>query len=212
MDLVYLVIEFDNRIIYLPFKNLECVDSFTVGFDNLLELAAAINDYLSLNIPREQIVDVYLSESIDLVYDDMQEFDKRYLTVKYNRDDFEKNDLEKKLINYLKTNINLMNLDNGLNRVIRNYKNKYNKETLDDKDIGRITLLYLGDNYKRYKECYFKLKDEGQKVKIHKHDIDYVKHKEHEEEDKMLLIKFTGMNLDELSDYVRMQEKIGRSR
>ena len=32
---IYLVLEFDNKIIYLPFKNLEYVDNYTIGFDNL---------------------------------------------------------------------------------------------------------------------------------------------------------------------------------
>ena len=36
MKEVYLVIEFESRIVYIPFKDLASVDSFTIGFDNLL--------------------------------------------------------------------------------------------------------------------------------------------------------------------------------
>ena len=207
MDTVYLVIEFENRIVYLPFRDLKSVDSFTVGFDNLLELAASINDYLSLGIPNDQILDVYLSEDIDQVNNDMQEFDKRYLSVKFSRDDFIKEDLEKKMINYLKSDINRINLNAGLKKVKDNYQKKYNKELLSDKDIGRITLLYLGDDYKRYKESYYQLKDDGHKVKIREHDINYAKYKEYEEEDKELLVSFTGMSIDELKEYVFSQNK-----
>ena len=73
MESIFLVLEFDNNLIYLPFKSLEDIDNYTVGFDNVLELLATSNDILGLNIPREEMVDAYISKDIDSVNDDMQE-------------------------------------------------------------------------------------------------------------------------------------------
>ena len=210
MKEIYLVIEFESRIIYLPFKDLESVDNFTVCFDNLLELAASINDYLSLNIPNDEILDVYLSEDIDKIYDDNQEYNKRYLAVKYRRDNYDKSDLEKTFMTYLKYGIKKINEHSGLKNVIDNYEDKHvknKKASLEDKDMEKIALLYLGNDYKRHKECFFKLKDKGYKIRINIPKIDYSNPKKLEEEDKMLLTMFTGMNIEELKTYVLSQNE-----
>ncbi len=212
---VYLVIEYENQIIYLPFKDLASVDGFTVCFDNLLELAASINDYLSLNIPNEKILDVYLSEDIDKICDDNQAYNKRYLAVKYSRDNFITKDLERTFINYLKNGISHINDHSGLKIVFDNYCKKHvndKKAYLEDRDIERIALLYLGDNYKRHKETFFKLRDKGYKIKINETRRDYTKVSEYEEDDKMLLTMFTGMTIDELHDFVISQNKVGKKK
>ena len=208
---IYLVFEFDNDLIYLPFKNLSCVDDYTMGFDNLLELSATTMDILSLNIPKEEILDVYLSEDISKINDDMQEFNKRYLSVKYSRDNYDKLDLEKNFINYLKNNIdkNIFSEFNGLKSVYDNYIKKYalNRE-ITDKDIMRIALLYLSDNYKRYKECYYILKDKNYKTKIKKHKlINLNKKDELLEEDNISLINNTDMSIEELTEFINKQNK-----
>ena len=205
MKEVYLVIQYEDRFIYLPFRDLISVDDFTETFDNLLELAASVNDYLSLGFPNQKILDVYLSESVAKITDDSQAYDKRYLEVKYSRDNFISKEVEKSFISYLKSGINRVNEQPGLKIVFDNYCKKYvngKKAYLEDKDIERIALLYLSDNYKRHKDIFFKLRDRGYKMKIHEFEHDYTKIKEKEEADKMLLSMVTGMNMDELKAFV----------
>ena len=215
MKEVYLVIEYEDRLYYLPFKDLVSVDEFTVCFDNLLELAASINDYLGLDYDNGKILDVYLSESIDKIDNDNQAYNKRYLAVKYKRDNFIRSEIEKVFIKYLKGQISNINDYSRLKMVFDNYYNKYIKDKknyLEDKDRERIALLYLGDKYQRYKEVFFKLRDKGYKMKINEIKHDYTKKEQYEEDDKMLLTMFTGMNLGELRDFVLKQNEVGKKK
>lgn len=214
MNPVYLVLEFDTRIIYLPFKDLEIVDCFTVMYDNPLELVASFNQLLELNIPNTEILDAYLSESIDKINDDMQEFDKRYLAIKYRNDNFDKESIKIVLANYLKESIKRIDEYNGFSQVLNNYcRKKDGKYTnLTDKDIEYVAKRYLGNNYKRYKECFFKLKDKKRNIKINEIKIDYTKIKELEEAEKMTLIVGTDMSIDELKAYTESQYEIGKKR
>ena len=208
--MVYLVLEYDTGIYYIPFKNMPCVDEFTCRYTSPLELCAVINDYLELNIPRDEMLDAYLSESIDDIYDDMQEYNKRYLAVKYKHDNYDNLDLEIKFSNFIKYNMDKVNNFVGLNQVIEHYKNKYCKNRmLLDKDIERITLAYLGSDYKRRKECFFKLKDLGYKTKINDIHIDYSNLKALEEDEKMMLILLTNMSIPESKEYVSSQSNKG---
>ena len=213
--MIYLVLEYENRLVYIPFKDLACIDEFTTRFDNPLELCAIINDYLDLDIPRSEMLDAYLSEDINNIYDDMQEYNKRYLAIKYKRDNYDNLDLGIKFTNFIRFNIEKANLFIGLDKVIDHYKEKYCKyRKLMDKDISKIALAYLGSDYKRRKECYYKLKDLGYRTKTNEFHIDYAETsiKELEEEDKMLLVLLTNMTIQELKEYVSNQDNKGRKR
>ena len=206
MESIFLVLEFDNNLIYLPFKSLEDIDNYTVGFDNVLELLATSNDILGLNIPREEMVDAYISKDIDSVNDDMQEFVDRTLSIKYMRDDFDKKDLEKKFIKLVTKNINsAFSTFKGLKNIHDNYVIKYlANRTMEEKDIMKIALLYLGDNYKRYKETYYLLKDKKVNIKVKEHKLTYSEEsvKKMYEEDIELLVRGTNMTLEELTNYI----------
>ena len=213
---IYLVMEFDNRHIYLPFKSLEAVDEYTIGFDNPLELVATTKDIIGLDIPNEEILDAYLASDISNIEDDMQEFKERYLSIKYRRDNYDKYDLEKQFISYINYNLknNVFKEFSGLENVYNNYLNRYVKDReLKEKDVMRIALLYLGSNYKRYKECYYILKDKKYKIKIKEKKTIYSESniKQMLEDDKMLLINGTNMNIPELYDCVSRQNK-GKSK
>ena len=208
---IYLVMEFDDKIIYIPFKSLKDIDEYTTGFDNQLELVAATKDIIGLDIPNEEILDAYLSEDIDKIDDDMQEFNNRYLSIKYQKDDYDKSDLEKTFIKYVSNNINdAFKEFNGLKNIYDNYISKYlTNRNIADRDTMKIALLYLGDNHKRYKECYFILKNKKIKIKTKEKNIVYNEEniKKMHEEDKMLLVQGTNMTIDELNEYINRQTK-----
>ena len=71
---IYLVLEFDNTLINIPFRHLEYVDSFTEMYDNPLDLVAVLNKYLELGIPKEEILDAYLATSLYNINDDEQQY------------------------------------------------------------------------------------------------------------------------------------------
>ena len=102
MNEVYLVLEYEHRIIYIPFRKLEYVDEFTCGYDSPQALCKIINDYLELGIPDNEMLDAYLSDGIDKIYDDMQEYDKRYLAIQYTRDIYDDADLHAKFGNFIR--------------------------------------------------------------------------------------------------------------
>ncbi len=212
MKEVYLVLEYESGIIYLPFCDLESVDALTVGYSSPLDLCALVNDFLELGIPRDQMLDAYLSDSVNNVYDDMQEYNKRYLAVKYRNDNYDINDLKIKFINYIKYNKQLDDFV-GLEKVISRYKNKYAKNRLlIDRDFDKIALAYLGDSYKRSKECFFKLKDKGYRTKINHVNIHYHNMEELNNDLQEALIRYTNMTIPELKEYVYMQREKGMGR
>lgn len=203
-EVVYLVIQFDSQIVCIPFVNLKLLDSYTMMYDNLLELAASINKTLNLGISNYEIQDVYLSERIDKINDDSQGFKKRYLEVMYSRDSFEYSELESKLASYIKHNIDRLEEFIGLDLVINRYRHKYeNIHLFSDDDIDKIAKLYLGTFYKRHKECFFKLKDKKYSFKMQMKEIDYKRMslEEADREDLEMLIRTTNMRLDELKEF-----------
>lgn len=211
MGNIYLVMEFDNNIIYIPFISLESIDEYTKGFDNPLELVAVTKDIIGLEISNEEILDAYISEDIDKIEDDMQEFNNRYLAIKYQRDDYDKFDLERNFIKYVSNNRDdAFKEFNGLKNIHDNYVSKYlNNRNITDRDIMKIALLYLGDNYKRYKECFFKLKDKKYQIRIKEKRILTSEEsiKKAYEEDKMLLIQGTNMTIEEINECINRQNK-----
>jgi hypothetical protein len=213
MGEVYLVLEYERKKIYIPFSKLEYVDAFTCGYEDKLELCEIINKYLELGIPKDEMLDAYLSESIYKVNDDMQEFNNRSLAIKYKHDNYDIDDLKNKLASFMKYKKDKIYIFRGLKQVVKNYKNKYRGDkTLLDADYNKIAKAYIGVDYKRQKECYFKLKDMNYKIKINKLVVDPTKTNiQLEEEDKMNLCWFTNMHLEDLKEYVNNQIK-GRSR
>ena len=211
--MVYLVLEYETGVYYIPFKNMACVDEFTSRYTSPLELCAVINDLLELNIPRNEMLDAYLSQSIDDVYDDMQEYNKRYLAVKYKNHNFDNLDLDIKFGNLIRYDGNKTKNFIGLDKVIAHYKSKYciNRDFMD-KDIDKVALAYLGSDYKRRKECFFKLKDLGYRIKINQVHINYSDLKALEEEEKMLLMLLTNMSIPKLKEYVNSQNNKGMKR
>jgi hypothetical protein len=159
------------------------------------------------------MLDAYLSESIYKVNDDMQEFNNRSLAIKYKHDNYDIDDLKNKLASFMKYKKDKIYIFRGLKQVVKNYKNKYRGDkTLLDADYNKIAKAYIGVDYKRQKECYFKLKDMNYKIKINKLVVNPTKTNiQLEEEDKMNLCWFTNMHLEDLKEYVNNQIK-GRSR
>ena len=213
MGEVYLVLEYERKKIYIPFSKLEYVDAFTCGYEDKLELCEIINKYLELGIPKDEMLDAYLSESIYKVNDDMQEFNNLILAIKYKHNNYDIDDLKNKLASFMKYKKDKIYIFRGLKQVVKNYKNKYRGDkTLLDADYNKIAKAYIGVYYKRQKECYFKLKDMNYKIKINKLVVDPTKTNiQLEEEDKMNLCWFTNMHLEDLKEYVNNQIK-GRSR
>ena len=103
-----------------------------------------------------------------------------------------------------------MNMNNNLVKLNNISKTYYTKEN----EIEAISNIYLSDSYKRRKECYFKLKDKGIKIKEDEHKIDYskVSLKELDDEELYLLVTLTNMSLDELKEYTHKQMVSGHTR
>ena len=212
---IYLVLEFDNNYINIPFGDLASVDEFTQIFDNPLELVGALDDYLELGLPREEILDAYLASSLYNINDDSQEFRDRTMAIKYNRDRFDNNDLKIKLVAYLKGNLSRLKELSGMEQILENYrKKKKTNRDISDKEIEAVGAIYLDSSYKRKKECYFKLKDKGIKTKTNEYKIDYRKTTIEEliKDDIMALISLTNMSLNELREYTHRQLASGRTR
>lgn len=215
MNTIYLVLEFDNNIINIPFNGLEYVDEFTVMYDNPLELVASISQLLDFGIPNEEILDAYLASSLYNINDDQQEFKDRSLAIKYNRDRFDKNDLKIKLANYVKSDISRMSEYSGFENILNNYCNKKKMAgAITDREIDAVSDIYLSDNYKRRKESYFKLKDKGIRTKVDELKIDYSKTTLNKllEDEKYLLVTLTNKSLDELKEYTHKQLVSGHTR
>ena len=139
MGEVYLVLEYERGTIYIPFPKLEYVDAFTSNFEDKIELCEAISKYLELGIPKDEMLDAYLSESIYKANDDMQEFNIRYLAIKYKRDNYDQDDLNKQLASFMKYKKDKIFVLRGLKQVIKNYKNKYRGDkTLLDADYDKL--------------------------------------------------------------------------
>lgn len=212
---IYLVLEFDNELINIPFKDLASVDEFTQIFDNPLELVAAMDDYLELDIPREEILDAYLASSLYNIKDDGQEFRDRSLAIKYNRDRFDRKDLQIKLVSYLNGNLKRLKEFSGMEQILANYRKKrsLNGEVMA-REIEALCAIYLERNYKRQKECFFKLRDKGVKTKVNEYHVDYRKTTIEEivAYDMRTLMATTGMSLVELRSYAHRQLTKGMHR
>lgn len=213
-DEVYLVLEYENRIIYIPFRKLEFVDAFTCGYDNPQALCKVINDYLELGIPNDEMLDAYLSENIYKVNDDTQEFEKRYLAIQYSGNIYDYNDLAIKLGNLIRYDAGRIKEFSGLQNVIDNYIKKHcQHRRLLENDPDKIANAYLGKDYKRKKNCYFTLKDFGYKIRTVRPKVDKTKTSiQLAEEDKNLFCYLIDMTIDDLKEYVAMQERKGMHR
>lgn len=211
---VYLVLEYENRVIYIPFRKLEYVDAFTCGYENPQELCKVINDYLELGIPDDEMLDAYLSENISKVYDDSQENYDRHLAIQYSRHIFDYNELIYKLGNVIKHDTGRIRRFSGLQNVIDNYtkKNCKNRPLLDS-DPEKIVKDYFKDNYKRKKASYFILSDMGYKFRRVNPKIDKTKTGiQLAEEEKDLFCYLVDMRIDDLKEYVALEERKGMHR
>ena len=52
MEEIYLVLEYDNRLVYLPFQKLEYVDAFTSGYEDRVELCETLWQKVFAHIGR----------------------------------------------------------------------------------------------------------------------------------------------------------------
>ena len=234
MDKVYLVLQYDHRLVYLPFKKLEYIDEFTIGFEDKVALCEAISKYLDLGIPREECLDAYISETIKDIKDDTQEFSKRYLGIQYSHNNYNLESLIEKLCKFMAGKIEKMirvsNLTipesdrqrkiaevekeiavfSGLDIVIKNFRKKRDKASyspLKEDELTNIATAYLGTDYRRKKEVYFRLKDMGYKIKNNRLVIDPTKTSiALEDEDRDNLCWFVDMNLDTLKQYVASED------
>ncbi len=160
------------------------------------------------------MLDAYLSENIYKVNDDTQEFEKRYLAIQYSGNIYDYNDLAIKLGSLIRYDTERIKEFSGLQNVIDNYINKHcQHRQLSDKDPDKIVNAYLGKDYKRKKNCYFTLKDLGYTIRTMKPKVDPTKTSiQLAEEDRNLLCYLVDMTLDDLKQYVAMQEREGMHR
>ena len=160
-------------------------------------------------------MDAYLASSLYNINDDSQDYNDRSLAIKYNRDRFDRNDLIIKLSKYLKEDKSRLHEYSGIEKILNNYREKKQLTgAITDREIDIISNIYLSDNYKRRKQCYYKLKDKGIRTKVNEIRIDYSKVtvKELEEEEIFLLITLTNMSLDELKEYTHKQMISGHTK
>ncbi len=215
MSEVYLVLEYEDRLVHIPFRNIEYADTFTCMYEDKLALCDAVNRYLELGYQKEQMLDAYLSDDIRKIDDDMQEFEEPYLAVKYTRDLYDYNDLAIKLGELVLNKRDKVYMFSGLDKVINYYYKKKQRSNLapSDKDGANIAEAYLGKGYKRNKECYYKLKGLGYKVKIEKYKPDPRKTSiALDEERKEIMCLMAEMKLDKLKAYVKEEETKGIKR
>ena len=166
MASVSLVLEFDDRVIAIPFRGLEKLDRFTIGYDNKVELFNSLTKLLDFRFKRERVNNIYIQYIVK---------DKKIsiLPVKYSQDDFDIDDLKNVYKEYYKDDhTRIKSTTNGIRHVkhetILNYL--YNGLEVTNMDIDKAVDSFLKGGYKKYRAAYFTLKKHGYKVKCREMD------------------------------------------
>ncbi len=170
MDEVYLVIEHSKGVIKIPFKEIKDIDTFTMLFDNELELFAFLSNRLNFDIPTSQLDDIYVSYSYQSKTDDKTRW--RSIPVKYSTDDYDLDDVEAMYAKYYQDNHTriLANTDE-LRHLNSDYIANYDieKDNITDNIIALLVKAYFKDkSYMKRRTAYFRLKETGYHVKMRK--------------------------------------------
>ena len=175
-DEILLFIITDRGNIAIPFKNLLEVDSYTIRFENILELLKKIGKIVKKDLSSLRVIDSYLEynynyrttrENVDL---------NGKLPIKYKDDNYDADNLITGFAEYLKGDyqrIKQFNIKFVRVPAIENYIR--GNGILTDEDIDMAVNAYFKDgNYKKRREVYFKLKNFGKKIIINKYREDKV--------------------------------------
>lgn len=175
-DEILLFIITDRGNIAIPFKNLLEVDSYTIRFENILELLKKIGKIVKKDLSSLRVIDSYLEynynyratrENVDL---------NGKLPIKYKDDNYDDDNLITGFAEYLKGDyqrIKQFNIKFVRVPAIENYIR--GNGILTDEDIDMAVNAYFKDgNYKKRREVYFKLKRFGKKIRINKYREDKV--------------------------------------
>lgn len=167
---VQLCIIMKDGAISIPFLTLRGVDDYTRYYEDNIDIFNEINEILELDIPDRYFQDVcILYQHYSLKYGKTTTV---YLPVKLKRDNYDSNDLKKKLREYLKEDyrrIKLFDIRYLKSETMQNYLHTGKGMT----DIGidyAVESYFATNSYKKKRDTYFALKDLGQEVAVREDD------------------------------------------
>ena len=163
MAKVSLVLEFNNRVMTIPFKDISLLDEFTVSCSDKDELTNKLKDVYDITITGN----IYKAD-IQYIVNNRKVF---YLPIKYSEDDFEIEDLISVYKKYYEDDhTRIKTTEGGIKYVKHDTINAYlHGKEITNTEIDHVVNSFFKGSYKKYRDAYFTLKRYGYKVKCKSH-------------------------------------------
>jgi len=151
---VYLNVDTNEGLMFIPFIGLKELDLFTVGFQNGLELINSLNRMLDISINIDSVKRIYISGDM------YKKSDKGSLSeIKYSSDNFDKELLAKMYALYLKQDRRRVMKSDIRNIITKGMVMFKGGKSLSDRDIEKAVEIYFDKDYKNQRDAYFLIKD-----------------------------------------------------
>ena len=151
---VYLNVDTNDGLMFIPFIGLKELDLFTVGFQNGLELINSLNRMLDVSINIDSVKRIYISGDM------YKKSDKGSLSeIKYSSDNFDKELLAKMYALYLKQDRRRVMKSDIRNIITKGMVMFKGGKSLSDRDIEKAVEIYFDKDYKNQRDAYFLIKD-----------------------------------------------------
>lgn len=163
MNKVKLTVNYGNYgVISIPFPNLKSCDEFTMGFDNMDDLGIALNDILGLGI--NQLIVVSSGVNYEYKAKGSNEINTQYLDVRFSGDVYDIEELKALYAEFFQDDRSrINNSKNGIWYVkhenVREFVSGY--KNISDESIVKAVNSYLDGSYKKTRDVYFILKNNG---------------------------------------------------
>lgn len=153
-NLVYLNIDTDEGLLFIPFTDLEKLDLFTIGFENKEELITNLNKILDLSINLDEVNNIYISG------ERYKKSNRGSLDhIKYRKDNFNYKSLCDMFSLYLKQDRRRIRNNNIRNVITEGMVKFKGGRFISDKDIDLAVKVFFDKDYKNQRDSYFLIKD-----------------------------------------------------
>lgn len=151
---VYLNVDTNDGLMFIPFIGLKELDLYTVGFQNGFELINSLNRMLDISINIDSVKRIYISGDM------YKKSDKGSLSeIKYSSDNFDKELLAKMYALYLKQDRRRVMKSDIRNIITKGMVMFKGGKSLSDRDIEKAVEIYFDKDYKNQRDAYFLIKD-----------------------------------------------------
>lgn len=166
---VYLNVDTNEGLLFIPFVGLRELDLFTVGYENSFELINSLNRMLDIFIDIDSVKRIYISGDM------YKKSDKGSLSkIKYSSDNFDKELLAKMYALYLKQDRRRVMRSDIRNIITEGMVKFKGGKSLSDKDIEKAVEIYFDKDYKNQRDAYFIIKDFAKTMMIDGKEIGLV--------------------------------------